>query len=328
MVVSTMEEKTLMDEWIHRWGCAASEAIFDFECDIFREPYINGFIGYRIESNCAIVYGDPVCAPEDIPNLTHAFHKYCQEKLLNIVYMITSKTFSHWAMNNVCKVLLEIGEELIFDPFIDPTSGHKGHKLRNKINHIHSLGLEVFEYFSGNVKLEQSIQEVAFKWQKARKGPQIYLGRLNFFANRVGRRWFYIKKGEQILGVALLSSLESNQGWFLKFLMALPKAPRGTSESLMFFILKTLRNENCSFLTYGMIPAHQLGEIKGLNRFSAWIARVSFKLAKWYFRLNQRKTYWEKFHPKAEPSYIMFANADISWKEIRAITKALKIELK
>lgn len=326
MIVS--EEKELIDLWVHRWGCATSEAIFDSECDIFHAPHIEGFIGYRVVADCAIVYGDPICDIQNVQGLTHAFHQYCQEKKLNIVYMIVSKSFAHWAIDNICKVLIEIGEELIFDPSIDPTEGRSGHRLRNKINHIHHLGMESYEYVSEDLHLERSIQEVASLWQSARKGPQIYLGDLNLFSNRAGRRWFYVKKDEQVMAVALLSRLENHQGWFLKFLMTRPKSPRGTSESLMMFILKTLRQEKCSFLTYGMVPAANLGEIKGLNKFSAWIARVCFKLAKWYFHLNQRKTYWEKFRPKTIPTYILFANEYISLNEVKALTKALKIELK
>ena len=61
------------------------------------------------------------------------------------------------------------------------------------------------------------------------------------------------------MGIALLSKLESQCGWFLKYLISIPEAPRGTSELMMMSILEILRNENCRFLTYGMVPAKQSG---------------------------------------------------------------------
>ena len=95
----------------------------------------------------------------------------------------------------------------------------------------------------------------------------------------------------------------------------------------MTSILEALRNKGCHFLTYGMIPASQLGEIIGINKFTAWIARCTFKIIKWIFKLNQRKLYWKKFHPKTEPSYLLFSKSHLGWQEIRSILNALKIKI-
>ena len=70
----------------------------------------------------------------------------------------------------------------------------------------------------------------------------------------------------------------------------------------MISILETLRTENCHFVTYGMVPKKHLGEISGLGKVSAWITRTAFKVIKWMFRLEQRKTYWQKFRPRTESS--------------------------
>lgn len=325
---SLCEEKSLLESWLHRWGCSISEAILDSECNIFRTADINGFIGYRLESDCAIMYGDPICAIDDKPRLAHAFHHYCQEKNMNMACIAASEQFAKWAIKDLCHVMIEVGQELIFDPQHDPTEGPKGHKLRYKVNHLLHNGLQVHEYLASDAKLEQAMEEVAATWLKVRRGPQIYLSNLKFFDTRIGRRWFYVKNGDHIIGVAMLSRRDANRGWLLKFLIVVPKAPYGTSELLTTSILETLRKENCHFLTYGMVTSDRLGEMIGIGKCSAWFARFSYKIIKWIFKLNHRNLYWQKFHPQTRPLYLLFGKPHFGWQEIRALMQSLKIKMK
>lgn len=326
--IKSREETQSLKSWIHRWGCSISEMILESTCHHFRVPEIEGFIGYRIVHGCAIILGDPICAFEKKTLLAESFQRYCDENNRTCLYFITSEQFSKWAINHICKILIEVGEEMVFDPFIDPTLGHNGHRLRNAISHAQSLGLGVKEYTSQDREIEKSIIKVGKNWLNARKGPQIYLGDLNFFENRANRRWFYLEDEKQnIIGMALLSRLEAYQGWLLKFLMVVPDAPRGSSELLMISVLETLRKEECHFVTYGMIPSESLGEIAGLGKLSTVITKGLFKLSKWIFHLNQRKIYWKKFQPRSEKSYILFSSPTIGIKEILALANTMKINL-
>ena len=323
---SLRDEKSLLQEWIHRWGSSVSEVALDPSCLIFRTPGIDGFIGYRIESGCAIIYGDPVCAPEDMPSLALTFYSFCQANHLRLIYIIVSEPFASWAIDHVCNVMIEVGEELTFDPFENPKEGSNKARLRNKLRHAGKLGLKVNEYLSYDEKLEHAMKQAGAEWLKGRRGPQIYLGYLNFFDHRIDKRWFYVQDGDSIIGTALLSKLEARKGWLLKFLIITPKAPRGTSELLMMTILETLKKEGCHFLTNGMVPAEKIGQTVGLGKFSTWLARKIFKIARWFFKLQQRKTYWEQFSPKAEKVYLLFSEPNLSLQEIRAVMKALKID--
>src|SRR4029079_10605435 len=113
----------------------------------------------------------------------------------------------------------------------------------------------------------------------------------------------YARHGQDIVGVLLLSELEARQGWLLQFLMTLPDAPNGTSEQLVVSALQTLQAENCHFLSFGVAQIEELGEIIGLNIFSAWLGRLAFKAAKRIFHLDRRRRYWRKFQPHKERSY-------------------------
>lgn len=323
---TVQDERDKVEEYVHRWGGSTSEVALDLPCKYFSIPEIEGVISYRLIGGCAISIGDPICAPENTSQLALAFYDFCQQNQFNATYIITSEQFSKWAIKNVSKALVEIGSELIFDPQIDPTEGPSANRLRNKTNHAKNSGLTVEEYLSDDPKIEQAIKRVGEKWLQGRRGPQIHLSPLDFFENRTDKRWFYAKKGNEIIGAALLSRIESKQGWLLKFQIAVPTAPRGTTALLMLSILETLRKEDCSFLTYGMIPANHLGEIIGLGTLSTWMAKIAFKIAKWIFKLDQRKSYWEQFKPQHKKIYALFSHPHVSLQEIRAILKSLIIE--
>lgn len=322
------EENNSIEQWVYRWGGPMSQMYLDYPRYIYCIPHIEGFIGYRIESNCAVVFGDPVCAIDQMPELAKAFQTYCQEQNLHTIYIITSEAFATWAIDNLLSISIEVGEELSFDPQLNTSlKGHKGARLRNYLSYARKQGLEVSEYLLSDESLEHGMQQVAQAWRQSRRGPQIHLGQLDFFTNRSGKRWFYLHQSGHILGVAELCRLEAHQGWFMKYLIIEPKSPRGSSELLMESILDALEGEQCHFLTCGTIPADQLGEISGLNGFSTILSRSIYKLITWIFKLNHRKEYWNKFQPNIERSFFLFSKQTIGLTEIKAIKKSLTISL-
>jgi len=320
---SIEETKEIIPVWIQRWGCSISEAVIDNPCCYFRIPDIDGFIGYLHVSKYAIVIGDPICPRKDAFQLALAFSRYCEDQKLEVIYLVASEWFAKWLIQNTSKIMIEVGEELIFNPSEDVTEGHKASKLRNKVRHVQNLGLQVHEYLSNDPKIEKEIQEVGTAWLKERKGPQIYLADLNFFENRSGKRWFYLEDQGRILGMILLCRLEAHDGWLLKFLVMAPENPRGASAFLMLSVLEKLKQENCHYLTYGMVPLEVLGEIKGLSSFSTWFAHKVFKFCSWFFKLEQKKTFWKQFHPNSKPTYVLFSHSKIGFTEVKSIMKAL-----
>ena len=221
-IAENVTEKESIERLIHRFGGSASEALLEAPCSFFCDPAIEGTIGYLIEGDCAVTFGDPICKEEDVPKLTDAFHRYCAEKNLNIIYFIVSERFTKWATPHFCSIAVEVGEELIFDPQNDPTDGAAGQKLRYKVNHVRQLGLQAHELVTQDEALRSEIQQVGQEWLKGRKGLQIHLGTLDFFKNPNDKRWFYVTYKGKVIAAALLSKLEAFQGWLLKFLVAHP----------------------------------------------------------------------------------------------------------
>jgi lysylphosphatidylglycerol synthetase-like protein (DUF2156 family) len=304
------------------YGTAASEAMFDFPCNFFRIPDCEGAIPYRIESGCAIVIGEPLCPANEMDQLVEAFHQHCHSSHLRVIYLIVSETFAR-LLQDRCPILIEACEELIIDPQSDPCQ--TSHRLKHRVEKAAKHGLTVHEYIPSiyaDPEIENALKQIAIKWQEAIKGPNIYLGHLNFFESYSGKRWFYVKDGEQITSMIMLSRLEVANGWLLKFLITLPGAFHETSEFLMTSVLEVLRKENCHFLTKGVVPADYLREIDGMNAFARWNVRCMYQLINWVFKFKKRKAYWLRYNPQKKPTYVLFE--DIRLNELKALIKVFR----
>lgn len=323
------EERRLIIERLRNWGGSASDALLDPSCKMFTIPNIDGLIGYKTELSNAIVFGDPVCAPSDIPKLTHAFHEYCTEQGLNVIYVMATELFAKWAMQNLCKALIEVGEELSIDPYCDPRAKEdvNGGLVRRKVRHAQREGVVVHEYLDEDVNLETEMETVGDAWLKSRHGPQIFISHVRLFENRFGKRWFYAEQNGKIVGVVMLNQLHAHQGWLLNHLMIKPEAPHGTPELLVVSALEAVKQEGCHFVNFGTVPARQIGEIQGFGKITTLMLRKAFDSAKWFFKLEGRKKFWEKYHPESQGSYVLFSKSGIGLSDIVAIMRALNASI-
>lgn len=314
-------------ELIRLWGGLASNAILDPSTQIFTTPGVTGLIGYKLESKAAVALGDPVCAPKDIPALVSAFHKYCSDLNLDIIYVTTTKSFTDWAMQHVTKSLVEYGAEVIIDPANDPKShsGSNARVVRRKTRHAETEGVKIFEYHGNNPSLEEGMIAVSKAWLKGRSGPQIYLSDIDLFNDKTGKRWIYAAIDTKIIGVAELNRLESQNGWLLNHLMIIPKAPNGTPESLVMGCIEILRQEGCRYLSAGSVPGDSLGAIIGPSKLTTWFTRTIFKAIKIIFKLTGRIKFWEKYEPEFRPSYLLFTQDHIRFRDVWAIIRSMHL---
>jgi len=313
-------------DYIEKWGNSSSIALLCPSCKIFCVPDIDGIIGYRLEAQCAVVLGDPVCSPEHMPNLVQAFHDHCQKDAKSVVYTIVSEQFADWALKQgFCQWAAAIGDEIILDPQCDPKAikGKKGSSLRNKFLFSVRQGISIHEYTGNDVALEQELDTVRTSWLAQRKGPQAcFFSEIHLFTDFAKKRYFYAKYKEAIVGIAMLNRLESTKGWVLNMLMKTPDAPTTTSEFLILSILDIVRQEGCPFFSIGTTPAPKLGRTEGLCGIYTWLVRMGFKIASKILNLGGRQRYWEKFQPKMAPIFIMSSRSRLGLREALGIARA------
>jgi lysylphosphatidylglycerol synthetase-like protein (DUF2156 family) len=314
---------------IRRWGGATSDAILDPSCHHYKETGIEGLVGYKLENQTAVAFGDPVCSLKDRQKLIAGFHHYCISQGWNILYLSSSEEFARWALHHGCHAIVQFGEEQYLDPHDDPRqrTGNHASLVRRKIRHALHEGATIQEYTQRDTNLEKEIDKVGISWLDARRGPQIHISNLRLFNDRLGKRWFYVRQGDKIVGAAVLNRLEKYEGWLLNHVIFTPDAPHGTPELLVVSALEAAAKDGCRYVTFGNSTASSLGEIQGLNTFSSLVAHAAFKLANKLFHLDEHRMFWDKFHPQSKPSYLIFAQSCIGIKELLALKNALNVSI-
>lgn len=312
---------------VRKWGDVNSDGLLEKNCLIFSTSEIEGFIGYKIESANAVVFGDPVCAPKDKPALAKAFDEECRKRNLGVVYTIVSQDFAEWATENLSAIVIEFGTKFVLNPLHNPThnTGSKAVLVRKKVKHALNEGAVVKEYLGNDAIIEKQMEDVAEAWLRKRRGPQIYLSHLSLFKDRYGKRWFYAKKDDQIVGLLVINELDAKEGWLLNNVMVTNEAPKGLSELLVISTLESLNEEGCRFVLAGPVPSKQLGKVTGIGEIKAVLVRLMFKILRRVFQLDGHATFWEKFQPQHEGSFLLFPHKNLRISSIKALMQAFNV---
>ncbi len=287
---------------VKRLGNPISTLLFDSPCQLFTLPGVEGVIGYQLVKRCAIVMGDPICAAQDIFQLTHAFHNYAKEQNWTILYLLVSKAFANWALeHHMCQTSIQVAEEL----FLDPVHFQPRQKLRWKVNQAIHSGVKIEESQNPAPPLLEQLQATIRVWLRERHGFQIHLGSFESLLGDPQKRIFYATHNARVVGVLALSSVDQHQGWVISGFLALAEAPVGTSEHLICTTIQQLAEEKCSFLCLGVVAGSQMGEMVGVHPVVRFLSHAAFQAIRWLFHLDRRKIYFDKFHPSGTPTYVL-----------------------
>ncbi len=319
-------DRSRLVEFVRKWAEVNTDGILDKTTQIFAVDHIEGLVGYRIKLGNAVVYGDPVCAPENKIALAREFEAYCKKQKIGVMYIIVSEEFANSAAEHLSFSLIEFGRKFVLDPtnYLNP----KTPLLRKKVRQSSNKGVEIHEYTGYDPQIEQGIEDVARAWTEARKGIQIYLAEPTLFADREGKRWFYAKSEKGILGFVLLNKLQSQEGWLLNNVMYIQEAPSGVSEHLAVFALQTLEKEQCRLVLIGPVPSKDLGRIVGLGQFITLLAKWTFKSIRKLCHLDGHEIFWDKFQPELRSSYLLFPKKRLRPSTILALLRALNLSLR
>ncbi len=116
-------------ELVRRYGGPVSHAALDPSRSIFRAPDIEGLIGFLPTYKGAVVFGDPICAPENKAVLADSFAAHCADNNRSILYVAASADMQAYARDHGYGSM-EFASLLMADPQHDPEQGHQGYHLR------------------------------------------------------------------------------------------------------------------------------------------------------------------------------------------------------
>lgn len=318
-------------ELVRRYGGPVSHAALDPARSIFRAPGIDGLISFSVVRRCAVVLGDPVCAPEHKTFLADAFAVYCTNNGWSILYSNVTMAMYIYAKGRGY-ASMEFAKLLMADPQHDPEAGHQGHHLRQHLNHARRTGLTVREYLGAtapDAQLEAQAEAACERWLASRQGLQLHLGRPRLFDDREGRRWFIAEQAGNVAGI--LSMLRINYfecQSLINIVFSTPAAPLYANELMVVSALQALRKEGVRSVCLGVGPLAELGRIEGFGCVTEFLARGIYHWATKVMSLHDRTAFWEKYHVAYhEPLYLLFQSRHIGLRELNALLATFHLSL-
>lgn len=318
-------------ELVRCYGGPVSHAALDPTNSIFQDVDIEGLITYRVIKCCAVVFGDPVCAPEIKAALLDAYTVYCNDNGWSIVYSAVSADIQIYA-KSFGYASIEFAELMMTDPQQDPELGHQGHHLRQHLNFTRRAGVTVREYFGLTMPdtiLEAKVELVCVNWLSKRQGFQMYLGRPRLFDHKSGRRWFVAEQAGSVIGMLSMLNISHLQSHNLINLMfSSSSAPLYTNELMVVSALAVLREEGSDSVCLGIGPLSEFGEIHCCGGLSRFLSRNIYRLVNKVMGLQGRSVFWKKFNvTDTEPIYLIFNSPSIGLREINALFWAFNFSL-
>ncbi|MFA6162772.1 MAG: phosphatidylglycerol lysyltransferase domain-containing protein [Methylobacter sp.] len=309
---------------VRQYGGPLSHAALDPSRSTFRTPAVDGLISFLPVYRCAVVLGDPICAPENKTHLADAFADYCAGKDWSILYVAATASLQAYSRERGY-ASIEFAGLLIADPQNDPETDAQGRHLRQHLNHTRRMGVMVREYLGEpDAQMEVQTQATYEAWLGDRHGPQMYLGRPRLFDDRVGRRWFIAKQAGKVVGFLSMLRVGCTECQSLiNIVFSSPAAPLHTNELMVTTALRALREEGVNSVCLGVGPLETLGRIEGYGAISEWLSRKFYRLAAKLIHQHGKTVFWEKFRlTQREPLYLLFQSPRIGLSELYALFRA------
>lgn len=288
-------------------------------------------IGFLVSQGYAIIWGNPLCPVNDYRPIVDRFTAWLtKHKLIPVWCCIDEALEKILASEPYDWTGLSCVKEDVVDPTVSHDMSTLDKRVRNKIYKAQRKNLVIWEdsYHLPEKKWQDQADEGMRAWEKNRKGMQIHVTDLQPWRDAEHRRYFYGRAPpeeggeERVVGMVVLAKV--HDGYVVKWALEFPGAPKGTSESIIMFVMDVLHKEDQHSLTFGASGGN---ELKAVDNIKGWKFQT---LSKTYgaiaatFHLANKGEYREKFNAHTTRLFISYPKDKLGMKGIDAITSVLQ----
>jgi len=265
---------------------------------------VAGAVPYLERGGVAVVWGDPLAAPDDTAELLREATSALRKRRRRICLLLAGAETALAALRQGYGVL-KIGEQ----PFFalrswPPPRGDSGKRLRWCMNKAARAGVHVRRYGPGDETL--ALDAVA-AWERGLgRAPTGSFLRASPLTLLEEKRLFIASCDGRVEALLACAPVPAENGWFLEDLIRRPDAPMGATEAVMVAALEALAAEGaeCAWMDVAPLRGSE-AQLDGRTRmlFKAAAPALSFFDSRYHFRALT--TYLDKFQPTSwTPRYV------------------------
>ncbi|KAK2463325.1 hypothetical protein APHAL10511_004636 [Amanita phalloides] len=350
-----LDMKTEVADLIAKYGSSSSTAWLEFQrYRIWRpeEPIAeSSFIpvqGYIVKGPHAFAWGNPLVSdPSALAPTAHEFIDWAEKHGLIPVWVCVDEEMQKTlAVEFRWSTVTCIYEDVI-DPkhIIEMTGpGYKGVEgvravkdLKKNLRRAEKADVDIEEIreFDWTDQERREVEEGIKEWKDKKNGLQVASTTLQPWLDRKHRRYWLAKQGQMTIGVLILTPIHNNH-WQIKNAVSFPNAPGGTSEKMIFTVLRDLYNEEVkkqdldprhrdpARVTFGISASKHLEPVNNLSGWGIGAIKKTYDSIASAAGLLKRAEFRGKFDTYAIPRYICFPFDGFGIDGALALLKALK----
>ncbi|KAK4938329.1 hypothetical protein LTR10_021213 [Elasticomyces elasticus] len=295
---------------VEKYGRVSHMGVLDPSYSFFMSKDRQAALYYKVKNNIAVVGGEPLCSPDRFDSVFEEFRRLRKHRGWGIALLGASDSFLPYA-NEKKWVTMRFGTERVLNPLTNPVLQEKEGKriiTQNKqMLDEERGGISVHVYVPAQGRdelLEQQLRHIYDSWRDNRNNssqPQAYMTVFDPFAIPVLMTYIYTRDREgQCNGFAALRKIGADNGYHIDPYCALPTAPRGVTDLLVFSAMSLLQHAGIGYLSFGFEPATELGEVTALSRPMASMTKSCYRRAFRHLPIGGKKAYHDKFRPDPE----------------------------
>lgn len=291
---------------IERHGRISHMGILDPSYSFFMNQARNAALYYKVKNKIAVVGGDPLCTVEQIPALLKEFDKFRKKHGLGLAFLGALDRFAEYARAQKGWVLMKFGRERALNPMTNKVlKEEEGKRIVKQCKQLLDPkrgGVRVNIYVpwqKQDLELQAKLMDIYQGWMKSKNTngkPQAYMTVFDPFALPHLMVYIYTTDAEgKPNGFAALRMMSG--GYHIDPYCALPDAPRGTSDLLIFAAMSLLQRAGISYLGLGFEPAEEVEDIHGLSSSMAQITRSAYRRTFSRLPISGKRAFHDKWHP-------------------------------
>ena len=315
-------------EWVRRYGTnSSSYVLLEGSKSYFISPRVDGFLAYQMSAGIPVIAGDPVCSPEQAPDLIEDFVTAMRRRPIG-AYQVSPQMLGAFQQSGFGDV--QVGKEAIFDLRRFTLAGGRMELVRAATNKARREGVVVREhnpFAVGAGQVNEELRAISNEWLRSKGEHELgfLLGSLGL-EHPSAKRYFIARSGRgtgRIEGFIVCEPIYGRKGYYLDATRRRSDAVRGTMELLTTEIFRFLAGEGYEIASMGLAPLALLDD-PGLSRHPRLTQLMRFVYERvnnsYDFKLLYR--YKAKYHPHAwERRYICFNQRRLSLRMLYAVIR-------
>ncbi|KDQ49183.1 hypothetical protein JAAARDRAFT_43060 [Jaapia argillacea MUCL 33604] len=312
-----------LENLIAKYGDSTNTSWIDPAWTVWRHQQTGAAVGYIPSDKYAVIFGDPLCEPKQVPQVVSAFLHHLESEKLKPVWACINENTEHYLAGELgWSALLVVAEERL-----DPTKVHpdSDKNFRRKVHRAERDGVKISE-IEGEVdqEMRDRLEKRVEDWRRGRNGDQVHLTGVRPFDDMAHRKYFIAEHDGEIAALVVLSQLAPEHGYQVKWALEFPGAPAGSIEYILWHVLKKLGDAGVHSATFGAGARDRLERVENIGGFRVRAMEKTYNGLSSSFNLTNKGDFRSKFGVEQEPLFICYPKASLGMRGVEALMNALK----